>query len=108
MGSLDDSCQSSICSAFPLTRGAPVDLHLTSASKQSNAVCERDYGFQFQSGEQKRQERGGFMTNVYLSGGLPLFFFFFPNVPWKKMFHLGAGGEIFLIQMDGNFPPFST
>lgn len=34
MGSLDDSCQSNICSAFPLSRGAPVDLYLTSAGKQ--------------------------------------------------------------------------
>lgn len=34
MGSLDDSCQSNICSAFPLSRGAPVDLYLTFASQQ--------------------------------------------------------------------------
>lgn len=34
MGSFKDSCQSNICYAFPLSRGAPVDLYLTFAHKQ--------------------------------------------------------------------------
>lgn len=51
-----------------------------------------------------------FITTVYLDGvhAPPAFFVPLLNVHSKKMFHQGAGGEIFLIQMDGNFPPFST
>lgn len=71
MGSTDDSRQSNICSAFPLSRGAPVDLHLTSVAG------ERDHGFLFQAGGQKRPRRGSFMSTVYLGGGEPLFLSFF-------------------------------
>lgn len=75
MGSLDDSCQSNICSAFPLSRGAPVDLYLTSTGKQ----CDGREGVWFPVScrrEEKKTGRGTFMTTVYLGGGQPLFPFF--------------------------------
>lgn len=107
MGSLDDSCQSNICSAFPLSRGAPVDLHLTSTGKQ----CGGREGLWFPvAGRRTEKTRKRQFYDHCLPWWRPASFlsFFFLNVPGKKMFHQGAGGEIFLIQMDGNFPPFST
>lgn len=47
-----------------------------------------------------------FLTHS-LSGALTFFSPFLMRTG-KKMFHWGPGGEIFLIQMDCNFPPFST